>query len=98
MKEIKTGIYKRIWIRLPKKELIIPVKNLESKIKNLNFTIEERSQDKQNNKGQKENLERLKRMVKTAEMLVKGYQIEGIAKKLKLKYSTVESYISYLDR
>ncbi len=99
MKEVRTGIYKRITIKLPEKELLIPLKNLESKIKDLNFTIKERENPKNFSKksGLKQNIESLKRIVETANLLIEGYTIENITKKLELKYSTIESYISYLS-
>ncbi|NCN51642.1 hypothetical protein GW931_01385 [archaeon] len=71
MKEVKTGIYKRIIIRLPEKELTIPVKNLESKIKELNILIKERSQDLEK-RGKRENIERLKKICKTGNLLMRG--------------------------
>ncbi|MBS3084707.1 hypothetical protein J4411_02230 [Candidatus Pacearchaeota archaeon] len=96
MEEIKTGIYKTVSIRLPKKELTISKKNLELEIKKIDLTIQKREKTSLNIGGFGENIERLKRMKQTAQMLIEGYVIEEIANELDLKYSTIENYIKYL--
>ena len=95
MAEVKTGIYKRITITLPEKELIIQRANLEEKIKELDLIISKKEKEKSDRRGLKENLESLRRIKKTGNLLMRGYLAHEITKELRIKYSTAKRYIEY---
>lgn len=95
METIKTGLYKKIVIR-KKEEITISKGDLEKSIEEIGNLITLKESEKNNCFSHNLNLERLKRVEQTGQMLLKGYSLPEIASNFNMVDSTVESYIHTL--
>jgi capsule polysaccharide export protein KpsC/LpsZ len=99
MQDIRTGIYQTQIIR-KKEELILKRDVLEEKIKEIEETIELRVSENKNREhplySTKLNIESLKKIKQTGQLLLDGCSAEKIASYFGLKMSTIESYILHL--